>query len=41
MFTAPDGPTATHIFIAAIPGGSVTRVTSAPNVFDQSVSCSR
>jgi Tol biopolymer transport system component len=41
MFTAPDGPTATHVFIVAVESGVVTRVTSAPNVLDHSVSCSR
>jgi dipeptidyl aminopeptidase/acylaminoacyl peptidase len=41
MFTAAEGPTATHIFIVAVQSGVVTRVTSAPNVFDRSVSCSR
>jgi hypothetical protein len=41
MFTAPDGPATTHIFVVAVPSGVVTRVTSAPNVVDYSVSCSR
>jgi Tol biopolymer transport system component len=41
MFTAPDGPATTHIFVVAMQSGVVTRVTSAPNVVDYSVSCSR
>ncbi len=41
MFTAPDGPTATHVFIVVLESGVVTRVTSAANVLDHSVSCSR
>jgi Tol biopolymer transport system component len=41
MFTAPDGQATSHVFIAAIQSGAVTRVTSAPNVLDHSVSCSR
>ena len=41
MFSAPDGPATTHIFVVALPSGVVTRVTSAPNAVDHSVSCSR
>ena len=41
LFTAADGPGTTHIFVVAVQSGAVTRVTSAPNVVDHSVSCSR
>jgi Tol biopolymer transport system component len=39
VFTVFDVPNGSHVFAAAVADGSVTQITSAPGVFDSSVSC--